>query len=70
MSDRIRLAWFILALAALVMVAHMTRYVPVEDAEGGAVWDRWLHRYCYEQADGSIECGAPPDETVTPGIQS
>lgn len=71
MSDR-SFRWACLALAtlALAVLAHMTRYRPVEDAEGGAVWDRWRHRYCYEQEDGSIDCTPSAEPEDAPGVQS
>ena len=69
MTNGLRWAWLVLAVVALAILAHMTRYRVVEDAEGGAVWDRWRHRYCYEQDDGSIDCGSG-DRRDFPGAQS
>lgn len=56
----LRWAWFVLALASLLVLARMARYAPEGD---GYFWDRWRHREC-EAVEGGLDCSAVEQHSV------
>jgi len=56
-------SWFLLALATLLIAAHMFRYEKLSIPDTVAVWDRWAHRVCTLSRAGAVclpSVGTPP----------